>query len=83
MSVDVHRDTDVAVPHEILQRLGVHTRLRLIATVGVPAYMRCDLRHLHPVDFVIFLSDVLKILFPVPDDFSAEDTALRRIRQQS
>ena len=45
MSVDVHRDADVTVPHEILQRLGVHAGFRLIATVGVPADVRCDVRH--------------------------------------
>ena len=31
----------------------------------MPADMGRDLGHLHPVDLVVLLSDVLKILFPV------------------
>lgn len=34
------------MPHKILQRLWIHACLRLIATVGMSAHMRRDVRHL-------------------------------------
>ena len=83
MRVGVQGDADIRMAHQILEGVRIHSLLGFLAAVGVPADMRSDLRRLHPVDLVVLLSDVLKILFPVPDDFSAEDTALRRIRQQS
>ena len=69
MSVDVHRDADVAVPHEILQRLGVHAGFRLIATVGVPADVRCDVRHLLPVDLVVAAHRMVEPVLPVHRHF--------------
>ena len=43
--VRIHRHADVAVAHQVLQSLRVHTSLRLQAAVGVAAYVRRDVRH--------------------------------------
>lgn len=37
--ISVQRDTDIAVPHDILQRFGVHARLRHIGTERMSADM--------------------------------------------
>ena len=44
MSVNVHRDTNVAVPHQVLQRFRVHLGSRLIAALGVASYVRAIIR---------------------------------------
>ena len=57
MRVGIQSDTDIRMPHQILEGIRIHSLLGFLAAVGVPAYMRSDLRHLHPVDLVIFLSE--------------------------
>lgn len=65
MCVCIQRHPDVAVPHQVLQRLRVHARFRHIAAVGVAADMRRDVRHLHPADIIIPLYHVVEPVFPV------------------
>ena len=57
MRVGIQSNTDIRMPHQILEGVRIHAFLGFLAAVGVPAYMRSDLRHLHPVDLVIFLSE--------------------------
>ena len=40
VSVSVERDADIAVTHQILERLRVHARLGLISAVGMAADVR-------------------------------------------
>lgn len=65
MGVGIQRDSDVAVSHNVLQRLGIHAGFCHIGAEGVSAYMGCDFWHLHPVNAVILVANVLKILLPV------------------
>lgn len=53
------------MPHDILQRLGVHPLSRFLGAVCVAADMRRHLRHLHPIDPVKLVTDVFKIMLPV------------------
>ena len=52
VSVSVERDADIAVAHQVLQRLRIHPGLGLIAAVGMAADVRGDVRQLNPVDIV-------------------------------
>ena len=65
MGVSVQRYADVTVTHDILQRFGVHTRLRHIATEGMTAYMGRDFRKLNFVNAVILIADMLKVMLPM------------------
>ena len=53
MCVNVERHTDVAVPHEVLQCLGVHPCLRLVTTIGVAADVRRNVRQLLQMDLIV------------------------------
>lgn len=53
------------MPHQVLERLGVHARLRHVATVGMAADVGRDVRHLHPVDIVVPLDHVVESVFPM------------------
>ena len=53
------------MPHQVLERLGVHARLRHVAAVGMAADMGRDVRHLHPVDIVVPLDHVVEAVFPM------------------
>lgn len=53
MRVGIQRDSDIAMPHQVLERLGVHAGLRHVAAAGVGADVGRDIRHLHPVDIVV------------------------------
>lgn len=65
MGVGVQRHADIAVTHDILQRLRAHSRLCHIGTEGMPAHMGRDLRQLYPVDLIILGYNMLHILFPM------------------
>ena len=65
MRVGVHGDADVAVSHEILQRLGIHACPRHVGAVGVAADMRRDRRQLLAVDFIVSLPRVLEPMLPM------------------
>ena len=58
--VCIHRDPDIAVARQILERLRIHSRARHVAAVRLPADMRRDGRHLHTIDVVIAVYHVLK-----------------------
>ena len=49
--------------HKILQRFWIHAGFRHIAAIRVPANMRRDIRHLHPIDIVVPLHHVVKAMF--------------------
>ena len=51
--------------HEVLQRLGVHTALCHVGTKCVPANVRGDFGHLHLIDAVVLLADVLEVMLPM------------------
>ena len=63
--VSVQCHPDIAMPHQVLERLGVHARLRHVAAVGMAADMGRDVRHLHPVDIVVPLDHVVEAVFPM------------------
>ena len=44
MGIGVQCHADVAVPHDILQCLRIHSGLCHIGAEGMPTYMGCDLR---------------------------------------
>ena len=68
MRINVKRDADFAVSHQVLQRFRVHACLRLIAAIGVAANMRCNIRHLHPVNLIILADHAVEAVFPVQRD---------------
>ena len=68
MRISVQRHANIRVPHNLLQRLRVHARLCHIGTKSMTADMRCHLWHFGFVYFIIFLTDMLEILFPVQGD---------------
>ena len=43
MRVGVQSNADIRMPHDILQRFGVHTALCHIGAEGMPEHMGCDL----------------------------------------
>ena len=46
-------------------RSRVHAAFRHVGTKGVPAYMGRDLWHLHFIDTVVLLANVLKVFLPM------------------
>ena len=65
MCVHIHRNRYIRMPHEVLQCLRIHSRFCHIGTIGMSAYMRCDIRHLHPVDVIIPAYHVIESVLPV------------------
>ena len=53
------------MPHQVLERLGVHAGFCHVAAVGMAADMGCDVRHLHPVDIIVPLDHVVETVFPM------------------
>lgn len=53
MRAGVHRHSDVAVAHQVLESFGIHPRLGLIAAVCMPADVRNEPRHA-PLFFLDF-----------------------------
>lgn len=53
------------MPHEVLQCLGIHSRFCHIAAIGVSAYMRCDIRHLHPINVIVSADHVVESMLPM------------------
>ena len=45
MRVNIHRNADIRMPHQVLQRLRIHPGLRHIGTVSMSAYMWRNVRH--------------------------------------
>lgn len=67
MRIGVKRNSYIAMPHKVLQCLWIHAGFRHIAAIRVPANMRRDIQHLHPIDIVVPLHHVVKAMFPMPD----------------
>ena len=65
MRVGVQRHADIAVSHDILQRLGIHSGLCHVGTESVPTHMGCDLRQLHTIGLVVLGNHMLHVLLPV------------------
>ena len=68
MRVGSKSNPDIRMPHDILQRFGVHTALCHIGAEGVSTHMRGDLRKLNSVDFIVLGADMLKVMLPVKGD---------------
>ena len=69
VSISVERNADVAVTHQVLQRLRIHARLGLIAAVSVATDVRGDVGHLNPVDIVVALDHMVEPVLPVHRHF--------------
>ena len=65
MSIDIKRGSDVSMSHKILKRFRIHPGLRHVGTVGMAAYMRCNLGHLKLVNGIILVHYMLKVMVPV------------------
>ena len=65
VGVGVQRHTDIAVTHDILQRLGIHPRLCHVGAESMPTHMGCDLGQLHTVGLVVLGNHMLHVLLPV------------------
>ena len=65
MRINVERNSDIAVAHQVLEGLGVHARFGHVAAVRMPADVWRDPRHLHPVDTIIFIHHGLHTVLPV------------------
>ena len=57
------------MPHQVLECLEVHARLRHIAAVGMAADVGSDIRHLHLADIVVPLNHVVESLSPMHTSF--------------
>ena len=53
------------MPHEVLQRLWIHSRFCHIRAIRVSAYMRRDIWHLHPVDVIVPANHMIKSVLPM------------------
>lgn len=69
MHIGVHRHTDVRMPHQVLQCLRIHARLCHIGTVGVSAYVWCDIGHLHSVNILVAFYHVVQSMLPMHRHF--------------
>ena len=69
MGISVERDADIAVAHQVLQRLRVHACFCLIAAVSVATNVRGDVRHLDPVDIIVALDHMVEPVLPVHGHF--------------
>lgn len=53
------------MPHEILQRLRIHSRFFHIRTIDMSAYMRRDIWQLHTVDIIVPSNHMIETMLPV------------------
>ena len=65
MRVHIHRDRNIRMSHEVLQRLWIHSRFRHIGAIGMSAHMRRNVRHLHPVDIIVSANHMIESMLPV------------------
>ena len=68
VGIGVQRDADIRVTHDILQGFGIHAALCHVGAEGMAAHMGCDLGKLHLVNAVVFLQNMLEVMFPVEGD---------------
>ena len=52
MHVGIQHDSDIAIPHQVLERSRIHARISHIATVGMAADVGNDLRYLYSEIFL-------------------------------
>lgn len=69
MSVSIHRHVNIGMPHQVLQRLWLHTSLRLITAISMSANVRRDFRHLHFKDAVVPIHRMLEPVLPMKRHF--------------
>ena len=65
MRVHIHGNANIRIPHEVLQRLWIHSRFCHIRAIGVSAYMRRNVWHLHPVDVIVSADHMVEAVLPV------------------
>lgn len=65
MCISIQSNTDLTMLHNILKCFEIHSRPCHIRTECMSANMRSYIRHLYPVNLVVLLPDMLKILLPV------------------
>lgn len=65
MGINIQCYSNIRMPHQILQGFRIHPGSCTIAAVCMPAYMWCHFGHLHTINLIVFLNDMLKIFFPV------------------
>ena len=65
MRISIQCDTNICMPHNILQRFWIHSRLCHVGTKGMPTHMRSYLWHLHFIDAVVLLAYPLHSLLPI------------------
>ena len=53
------------MPHEVLQCLWIHSRFCHIRAIGMSAYMRRDVWHLHPIDIIVSPNHMIESVLPV------------------
>lgn len=67
--ISVHRNTDIGVSHQVLQRFRVHAALCHIGAKCMPAHMGRDFGKLNLVSPIILFQCIMKIFFPVKRHF--------------
>ena len=65
MRVHIHCDRYIRMPHEVLQRLWIHSRFCHIRAIGVSANMRRNVWYLHPVDVIVSANHMIESVLPV------------------
>ena len=53
MGICVESNTDIRMPHDVWQSLGVHSTLCHVGAERVPTHMRPDLRYLELINTVV------------------------------
>ena len=67
--IHIHCRCYFRVPHQILQRFRIHSRPGHIGTIGMSAYMWCNLWQLHRMCSIILPYHMIKIFLPMPGHF--------------
>ena len=65
MRICIQRYADIWVAHQILQCFWIHSGFCHIWAIGVSAYMRCNVWHLHPVNVIVSADHMIKAVLPV------------------
>ena len=68
VGIGVQRDADICVTHDILQGFGIHTAPCHVGAEGMAAHMGRDFGKLNFVNAVVFLQNMLEVMFPVEGD---------------
>lgn len=67
--IHIHCRRYFRVPHQILQRFGIHSCPGHICTIRMPAHMRRNRWHLHRIYAIIFPYHMIKIFLPISCHF--------------